>query len=221
LSLRFTHLTFDCYGTLIDWKSGVDTHLGGLLRRKGLKPGVSVHPPYVKLEAEQERNYKPYSRILHDTAISVARSFDLSITDNEAQEFAESIPYWEPFDDTVDSLRVLGERGYKRVILSNVDRGILQETIAKNNLEVDGYITAEDVGSYKPSLAHWRRFFNEYKVAKRKTLHVAQSVYHDIIPTTEMRVANAWINRYADEKPVGINPTWVLPGLAELLDVVE
>jgi len=221
LSPRFTHLTFDCYGTLIDWRSGVDLYLGGLLRRKGLQPGVSVHPVYVKLEAEQESKYKSYSKILHDTAISVAKHFDLSITDNEAREFAKTIQNWTPFDDTLGSLKVLGERGYKRVILSNVDRDLLQKTIAQNNLEVDGYVTAEDVGSYKPSPGHWRRFFDEYKVPKRETLHVAQSVYHDIIPSTEIGLANAWINRYGDEKPAGINPTWVFPDLAGLLEVLD
>jgi len=198
----------------------VDFYLGGLLRRKGLKPGVSVHSAYVKLEAEQESQYKRYAAVLHDTAILVARHFGLSISDDEAREFAETIQDWKPFDDTVASLRALGERGYKRVILSNVDRDLLQKTITKNKLSVDGCITAEDVGSYKPSLGHWRRFFDEYKVSKRETLHVAQSLYHDIIPSSEMGVANVWINRYAEEKPARVNPRWILPGLAGLSDIL-
>ena len=199
----------------------MDSYLGELLRRNGLRPGVSVHSTYVKLEAEQEGHYKSYSEILHDTAILVARHFGLSITDDEAREFAGTIQDWKPFDDTLASLRVLGERGYKRVILSNVDRDLLQKTIAKNNLGVDGYITAEDVGSYKPALGHWRRFFEEYKVSKRETLHVAQSIYHDIIPSTQIGIANAWINRYAEKKPAEVNPTWTLSGLADLLDVLD
>jgi 2-haloalkanoic acid dehalogenase type II len=218
---KFTHLTFDCYGTLIDWRGGLDSYLGGLLQRKGLQPGVSVYPTYVKLEAEQEGKYKSYHEILHDTAISVANHFNLSITENEAREFAESIGRWKPFEDTVRSLKVLGERGYKRVILSNVDRDLLRETIARNNLDVDGYITAQDVGSYKPSLGHWKRFFEEYKATKRQTLHVAQSIYHDIVPSTQMGVASAWINRYAEEKPAGVDPVWVLPTLTGLLDVLD
>jgi 2-haloalkanoic acid dehalogenase type II len=172
------------------------------------------------LEAEQEGQYKPYSRVLRDTAIAVAKHFDLQITDNEARGFAESIPYWVPFNDTVRSLRVLGERGYKRVILSNVDRDLLQGTIAQNNLEIDGCITAEDVASYKPALGHWNRFFDEYKVAKGETLHVAQSVFHDIVPSSGIGLANAWINRYSEEEPRGISPTWVFPDLAGLLEVL-
>ena len=221
MTLRFTHLTFDCYGTLIDWRSGVDSYLGGLLRRKGLPPRVSVHSTYVKLEAEQESHYKSHSEILHDTAILVGNHFGVSITDDEARDFAGTIQDWKPFDDTVASLRVLGERGYKRVILSNVDRNLLQDTIVKNGLGVDGYITAEDVGSYKPAPRHWRRFFEEYKVTKQETLHVAQSVYHDIIPANGIGIANAWINRYAEKKPAEVNPTWILHDLAELLDLLD
>ncbi len=218
---RFSHITLDCYGTLIDWRSGVDQNLGGLLRKKGLGSDVSVHSVYVGLEAEQETNFKSYRKILQDTAIAVANHFKLSITSDEAREFAETIQTWKPFGDTVNSLIALGERGYKRVILSNVDRDLLQKTIEHNDLEVDGYITAEDVGSYKPSIGHWTRFFEDYKIAKRETLHVAQSVYHDIIPATEIGLANAWINRYGEAKPTRIEPMWIMPELAGMLEVLD
>jgi 2-haloalkanoic acid dehalogenase type II len=218
--VKFTHLTFDCYGTLIDWRNGLESYLGGLLQRKGLQAGVSVYPIYVRLEAEQEGKYRSYRNILHDTAIAVAEHFNLSMTDDEAREFSETIPNWKPFSDTVNSLRVLGERGYKRVILSNIDRDLLQRTIARNNLAIDGYVTAEDVGSYKPSPGHWNRFFEAYKVTREETLHVAQSIYHDIIPSSKIRVANAWINRYGDVKPPEINPTFVFPNLTGLLDLL-
>jgi FMN phosphatase YigB (HAD superfamily) len=118
-------------------------------------------------------------------------------------------------------LKVLGERGYKRIILSNIDRDLLQKTIARNNLAIDGYVTAEDVGSYKPSPGHWNRLFEGYKVTKEETLHVAQSIYHDIIPSSKLRIANAWINRYGEVKPPEINPTFVFANLAGLLDVLD
>ena len=199
----------------------MESHLGGLLQRKGLRPGVSVYPVYVRLEAEQEGEYKSYRTVLQDTAIAVAKQFNTSISKSEAREFAETIPIWKPFSDTVDALKVLRDRGYKRIILSNIDRDLLQQTINENNLAVDGYITAEDVGSYKPSSGHWNRFFNEYKATKEETLHVAQSIYHDIIPSTRMGVANAWINRYGEPKPANVNPTFVCPDLVGLLNVLD
>ena len=218
---RFTHLTFDCYGTLIDWRAGVNLRLGSLLREKGLKQGVDVHSVYVKLEAEQEVQYKSYRRILSDTAQAVAHHFNLTITRNEAESFAASIPTWPPFHDTIRSLKSLGARGYKRVILSNVDRDLLRETVVQNGLEVDGYITAEDVGSYKPALRHWTRFFDEYKASRQETLHVAQSLFHDIVPTAKIGLANVWVNRYGEQKPEEVKPTWVSPDMAGLLQILD
>jgi 2-haloalkanoic acid dehalogenase type II len=217
LAMRFTHLTFDCYGTLIDWRNGIESHLGELLRKNGLAPAVKVYPIYLKLEAEEEGKYKSYKDILADTAIRAADHFRISLTREEARGFAASVPSWTPFVDTLESLRQMGERGYKRVILSNVDRDLLRSTIAQNRLEVDGFVTAEDVGSYKPALGHWNRFFDEYKATRDGTLHVAQSVYHDIRPASRIGLATAWINRYSDAKPSDVDPTFVTPDLRGLL----
>ena len=215
--MKFTHLTFDCYGTLIDWRKGIETHLGELLRRNELPPSVSVHSLYVKLEAEEEGQYKSYREILRDTAIKVAEHLKLPIAEKEAKAFAASVPSWPPFSDTVESLKELGNKGYKRVIPSNIDRDILKETILQHGLDVDGYITAEDVGSYKPSLGHWNRFFELYRTSRETTLHVAQSIFHDIIPCSKLDISTAWINRYNEPTPPGINPTYVFDDLRSLL----
>jgi 2-haloalkanoic acid dehalogenase type II len=215
--VKFTHLTFDCYGTLVDWRKGIETNLGELLRKNGLPSGVSVFPLYVKLEAEEEGQYKSYREILRDTAVNVAKHLNVSIAEKEANMFAASVPSWPPFGDTVVSLKELGKRGYKRVILSNIDKDILKETILRNSLDVDGYITAEDVGSYKPSPGHWNRFFDTYKTGKEATLHVAQSIFHDIIPCSKLAISTAWINRYSEATPAGINPTYVFDDLKSLM----
>jgi 2-haloalkanoic acid dehalogenase type II len=218
--VKFTHLTFDCYGTLVDWRKGIETNLGELLRKNGLPSGVDVFPLYVKLEAEEEGQYKSYREILRDTAVKVAKHLNVSIAEKEANMFAASVPSWPPFSDTAESLKELGKRGYKRVILSNIDKDILKETILQNSLDVDGYITAEDVGSYKPSLGHWNRFFDLYKTSKETTLHVAQSIFHDIIPRTKLAISTAWINRYSEPNPRGINPTYVLGDLKSLMKLL-
>jgi len=215
--VKFAHLTFDCYGTLVDWRKGIETNLGDPLRKNGLASGVSVFPLYVKFEAEEEGQYRSYREILRDTAVKVAKHLKVSIAEKEARMFAASVPSWPPFGDTVQSLKELGERGYKRVILSNIDKDILKETIHQNSLDVDGYITAEDVGSYKPSLGHWNRFFDLYRTTKETTLHVAQSIFHDIIPCTRLGISTAWINRYSEAVPAGINPTYILGDLKGLL----
>jgi 2-haloalkanoic acid dehalogenase type II len=218
--MKFTHLTFDCYGTLIDWRKGIEVNLGEMLRKNGLASGVDVFPTYLKFEAEEEGQYKSYREVLRDTAIKVAKHFNVSIAEKDATQFAASVPSWPPFGDTVESLKELGRRGYKRIILSNIDRAILNETVLQNRLNVDGYITAEDVGSYKPSYGHWNRFFQEYKASKETTLHVAQSIYHDITPCIKLGISMAWINRYSEATPTGLVPTYVFSDLKSVLTLL-
>ena len=218
--MKFSHLTFDCYGTLIDWREGIELNLGGLLKEKGLASQAKVFPVYLKFEAEEEGEYKSYREVLRDTAIKVAHSLSIPISEDSARRFAESVPSWPPFTDTVETMKELGRRGYKRVILSNIDRDILKDTILQNDLAVDGYITAEDVGSYKPSEGHWKKFFDEYGAGKESTLHVACSIYHDVIPASKLGITNAWINRYSEPKSTGVTPSYVFQDLKGLLDIL-
>jgi len=219
--LKYSHLTFDCYGTLIDWRKGIELNLGGLLKAKGHLPSTAVFPVYLKFEAEEEEEYKSYRDVLQDTALKVAKHLGVRISEDDASQFAASVPTWPPFSDTLGSMKELGRRGYKRVILSNVDRDILKQTILQSGLIVDGYITAEDVDSYKPSEGHWKKFFAEYGVSRENTLHVAQSINHDIIPSSRLRIANAWINRYIESKPTGVDPSYVFQDLKGLLTILS
>ncbi len=218
--MAYSHLTFDCYGTLIDWQRGIEEHLGALLRRKGLPPGKSTFPAYLQLEPQEQSGYKPYKEVLRDTAVKVAQHLGVGISRKEAEGFAASVPFWPPFGDTVEVLRELGRLGYQRVILSNVDRDLLVATVRRNRLDVDGFISAQDVKSYKPALGHWAQFLEVYGVEKLRVLHVAQSIYHDIVPASSLGLATAWINRYREPIPAGATPTYTLPDLRGLLKVL-
>ncbi len=219
--MAFRHLTFDCYGTLIDWRRGIEEHLGGLLRGQGLSGGKSLFPLYVQLEAQEESGYKPYREVLRDTATRVAEHLGLHVSRKEAETFAASLPSWPPFGDTAQALRELGRGGYKRVILSNVDRDLLEATVKANHLEVDGYITAQDVRSYKPAPGHWARFLETPGVERRGVLHVAQSVYHDIVPASGLGLATAWINRYGEPPPADLRATYTFTDLGGLLEMLR
>src|SRR5207247_6990719 len=112
----------DCYGTLIDWRKGIESHLSELLRKNGVVPKKKIFPIYVKFEAEEESGSRPYKEVLKNTALRIASHFGTSVPEEQAEEFAKSVPYWTPFSDTTETLQELGRRGYNRVILSNVDR---------------------------------------------------------------------------------------------------
>ena len=188
------------------------------MKKRGFVKDDKVFPVYVELEAEEEGEYKSYREVLRDTALKVGKELRVSITSDEATRFASSVPTWAPFPDTIETMKALGRRGYKRVILSNIDRDILRDTISHSGLEVDGFITAEDVGSYKPAEGHWKRFFEQYGASRSETLHVAQSIYHDIIPTNKLGITNAWINRYAQPNPQDATPSYTFSDLRSVLN---
>ena len=218
--MKFQYLTFDCYGTLIDWRKGIEARLGELLRKKRVVPEEKIFPIYVKFEAEEESDSKPYREVLKNTAMRIARHFGISVPEEQAEEFAKSVPHWTPFSDTTETLKELGRRGYNRIILSNVDRDLLRETILRNGLDVDGFVTYEDARSYKPMVGHWNALLARYKAKRESTLHIAQSLYHDVLPATKLGFKVAWINRYGEEN-AGASPNYSFDDLKSLLTILS
>jgi len=213
--VRYRYLTFDCYGTLIDWKSGIEQELLAALGSTSIR-GQELLDAYVEAEREQESGYKKYREVLRETVGSLSERLGVVVSAEAAGRFAQSVPRWPAFQDTAEFLREMGSRGYKRYILSNVDDDILEETVKANGLDVDGWVTAEEVSSYKPNPAHWLRFMQRTGAKKGDVLHVAQSVYHDIIPCQRMGIASAWVNRYNERMPLRPRPLFVSDSLAHL-----
>ena len=215
MSERFSHLTFDCYGTLIDWRRGIQQTLTSTVGGIGIS-GQQLLASYVEAERTQETRYKKYREVLHDTVMSIAGALGVVVTDAAARKFADSVPEWPAFPDTAGFLREAGSKGFKRYVLSNVDTDILEETIRRNGLEVDGYVTAEEVKSYKPNPAHWVKFMEKTGAKSQKVLHCAQSVYHDLIPAQRMGIASAWVNRYDERLDPGVEPSYICDSLENL-----
>jgi len=211
-------VTFDCYGTLVDWRSGIENNFRNLFNGGKALVGTDIFRKYVELEAKVENSYTSYKEILAHTSLRLANELGLKQDSNSAEKFAESITRWKAFQDSAPSLRELGRRGYKRVILSNIDSVLLSETIRNNKLEVDGFITAQDVKSYKPAKDHWLKFFQEYSADRDETLHIAGSIYHDVIPASELGLRTVWVNRYGERLPADASPTFIVDSLSSLLE---
>ncbi|HEX3034530.1 MAG TPA: haloacid dehalogenase type II [Thermodesulfobacteriota bacterium] len=200
---EFSLLTFDCYGTLIDWELGMRDALEGLVRKKNISLDIeSSIERYVEIELEIEHGgYRKYKEVL---ALGVRRLFQekaIELTTEEETIFADTIVRWPPFPETREVLRNLKER-YKLAILSNIDNDIIRHSVSLIGVEFDAIITAEQVKSYKPSHSHWKRMLEFFDIPKERILHVAASYVHDIIPAKELGFTVAWINR-KDEKIKG------------------
>jgi 2-haloacid dehalogenase len=209
--------TFDCYGTLIDWNSGIRAVLERLW---GVARAPELLERYHELEPEVEaEEYRSYAEVLTLTLERIAQEVGYGIPEGESGMLAQSLPSWPPFPEVPDALRELRHRGWNLVILSNSDRDLIIASERKIGVPFDLMIVAEDVRSYKPAHAHWERFFEHTTAEREHHAHVAASLFHDIAPAKELGLRSVWINRLgerADPKPDRELPD--LSGLPDTLD---
>ncbi len=192
---QYRVLTFDCYGTLIDWEAGI---------LNALKPVLIAHQVKIsqddalelfgELESAEEHEYKRYRAVLENVLPEMGARLGFAPSGDETRAFGQSVADWQVFPDTVDALFALKKK-YKLVILSNVDDDLFAFSAKKLQVAFDDVITAQQCGSYKPSLNNFRVAAKRVGVPKNEWLHVAQSLFHDIAPAQEMGLKTVWVNR--------------------------
>jgi len=227
----FDLLSFDCYGTLIDWESGLLTALGPLMARAGVAAEQAL-ADYAREESAQEAETPAlrYSEILVRVHARLARAWNVASTATEDAAFGASIPDWPAFADSAAALALLKQR-YKLVILSNVDRASFAGSNRRLGVTFDAVHTAEDIGSYKPDPRNFAYLLDRCAgmgVAREKILHVAQSLYHDHGPANDAGITSCWIDRRAGRaggatKALARAPhfAWRFESLAELAAAVQ
>lgn len=195
-------LTFDCYGTLIDWETGIWDALQPLIatNRADRPTRRQALNAYAKIEHAQETTTPGmlYTDILTRVHRSLAETFELRTNEELDLDFGRSVAHWPAFEDSAEALRFLKKR-YKLVILSNVSRSGIATSNRKLGVVFDAIYTAEDIGSYKPATANFEyllaRLRDDHGVQKQDILHTAQSLFHDHVPANDFGIANAWIDR--------------------------
>jgi 2-haloacid dehalogenase len=209
--------TFDCYGTLIDWNTGIGDvleHLFGAERRDELLAR------YHRLEPEvQAETYRSYAEVLSLTLERLASEAGLPIPEGDSGALAHSLPDWPPFREVPGALAALRDRGWSLAILSNTDHALITQSQRALGVPIDVIVTAEDVSSYKPAHAHWERFFEQTTADRERHVHVAASLVHDIAPGRELGLKTVWINRLGEEAEP--EPDRELPDLSQLPDTVD
>jgi 2-haloacid dehalogenase len=220
-------ITFDCYGTLIDWETGMLAGLRPLFSRDGRKVSDSeLLAQYGEVEAEIEAGkYLPYRQVLARTVQEMGRRAGLTISDDEGPRFAQSLTDWEPFPDTVAGLQELATR-FKLGIISNVDDDLFAVTREKLKAPFALVVTAQQVQSYKPALRNFEEAVRRSGLKKEEILHAAQSVFHDVVPSNLLGIRNVWVNRPSRRpgsgaaRPADAKPTAEVSSLAELVKLL-
>ena len=193
---QFEWLSFDCYGTLIDWEAGILGYIQPLLENKvRFANDDEVLRLYSELEPRAQAGpYHTYRDVLSAVVRDFGREFRFPVTPGEAVGLADSIRNWEPFPDTVAALQQLKTR-YKLAILSNIDNDLFAYSAAKLEVHFDCVITAQHLRSYKPSLDNFRALLRRLGVQRERLLHVAESLFHDVAPAHSLGIPTAWVNR--------------------------
>jgi 2-haloalkanoic acid dehalogenase type II len=217
----FDVITFDCYGTLIDWRSGIRDAFASAASEHGIDIDAgALLDAYNRFEPEVEHErYRTYRDVLTETAARAASSLGWSLDYDHAGFLAGSLPSWPPFADTNAALEQLVAAGHQLAILSNVDDDLIAATRKHFTVDFAFVITAQQMQSYKPGLAHFLAARD--RAGDARWLHAAQSNSHDIVPTNALGVPNAWINRLGERALHDGAPTFEFPDMASFAEAMS
>jgi 2-haloacid dehalogenase len=204
---QYEVLVFDCYGTLIDWENGILSALRPLLKRHGVSlSDEEILALYAQFEpAAQGGDFVRYKEVLQRVVAAYAKQFSFTPSEADLRCLENSLSEWRPFPDTVNALKVLASH-YQLTILSNIDDDLLEHSLKQLVVPFDRVFTAERIGSYKPSLANFKTVLDNLGIPSNRVLHVAQSLYHDIIPAKSLGLSTVWVNRRNSTPGSGATP---------------
>ena len=217
---EFDIITFDCYGTLIDWESGIIDAFqseaikdGVVLESNQIITAYGIEEPGVESEA-----YRSYRDVLSETACRVATRLGWALARERASFLANSLQDWKPFPDANPALERLARR-FQLGILSNVDDDLLTGTRLHFTVRFDLIVTAQQVKSYKPAFAHFKEALA--RAGDKQLLHAAQSYFHDVVPTSKLGIPAVWVNRKGESAEVdGPLPAREVRNLTELAELL-
>lgn len=216
----FEVLTFDCYGTLVDWESGILNALNPVLVAHGIQmEDERLLELYAELEPSEEKGaYRSYRSILSSVVTRIGERLNFIPNSSELNCLAESIKNWQPFPDTVTALQLLHSR-FKLAIISNIDDDLFAFTGQHLKTKFDWVITASQVKSYKPSENNFLKAMERMQVPRERILHVAQSVFHDIVPAKKLGISTVWVKRRQSGETFGATPPASMKADVEVQDL--
>jgi 2-haloacid dehalogenase len=223
---RFDAITFDCYGTLIDWEQGILNALQPVLAPHRIDAGEDeLLERYARHEAALEAGaYLPYHEVLAESLRGLCSELGFNPSDDDARGFAQAIGDWPAFHDTAPALRRLHER-FRLAVITNCDRDLFALSNRRLGVTFDWIVTAQDARAYKPSQAPFVLAFETIDVPRDRILHAAQSLFHDHVPGKELGLTTVWVDRRQGRPgsgatpPASATPDLTVPDMQTLADV--
>lgn len=215
-------VTFDCYGTLVDWEAGITNFLEQTFRERQVKANlVEVLRVREDLDFELVQGpYRSYREILHVSLRDAFTRFGIAYGEGDGDRLAESVPEWPVFKETKPALGRLA-RNCRLAIISNIDRDIIEKTKVKIGVDFDLIITAEEARAYKPSTKPFELTLQKLDCGPRDILHVSSGFRYDIPPASRLGFRTAWVNRKHENKAIGIQADYEFESLTELAQFVQ
>ena len=216
-------ITFDCYGTLIDWESGIQHFFAQLLAAhhlQGLDPRVLQQRWEEMQFVSIQQPYRPYRQVLRETMRMTLNTWQIPYAEQDLEEFAHAMGRWPPFPDTQQALLEL-QKLTKTVLITNTDDEIIAETQRTLGVTFDDIITAQQAGAYKPSHKGFLLARHRLGPPVSEIWHAGFGFKYDIVPATELGYTTVWVNRQGEARPVDVKETFLVGDLRTLLYVVK
>jgi len=216
-------ITFDCYGTLIDWEAEIQQFFAQRLAAKGIEE-IDIDALQTQWEEIQfhyiREQYRPYRQVLHDTMKMAFDQFHLPYDDADVEAFAASMGHWKPFPDTRDAILEL-QKFVKVVLITNTDDAIIAETERTIGVKFDDIITAEQAGAYKPSHKGFLLARERLGLAVRDIWHAGFGFKYDVVPASELGYTTVWVNRQGQARPLDVKETFLVGDMRTLAYLVR
>ncbi len=216
-------ITFDCYGTLIDWESAIQQFFAQSLASRGFR---DVDPLTLQAEWEEiqfnyiQEQYRPYRQVLLNTLRMAFESYQIPTDNEECDKFANSMGYWKPFPDTRDAILEL-QKLVKVVLITNTDDAIIAETERTIGVKFDEIITAEQAGAYKPSHKGFLLARERLGLDVSEIWHAGFGFKYDIVPAKALGYTTVWVNRQGEVRPVDVKETFLVGDMRTLAYLVK
>jgi 2-haloalkanoic acid dehalogenase type II len=215
-------ITFDCYGTLVDWEAGITNFLEAIFREKHVQADLAEVlrvREYLDFELVQGP-YQTYREILHLTLRETFTRFGIKYSKEDGERLAESVPDWPVFAETKSALERLARKN-RLAIISNIDTDIIERTKLRIGVPFDLIVTAQQAKAYKPSLKPFELGLRQLKCKPKEILHVSSGFRYDIPPASKLGFRTAWVNRKGESKPRGVRADYEFRNLTELADFAD